>query len=231
MRKSHEQIPGFFMQRARPAGLGVFAFVTPDDVLAYRNTWDAYVAASLSSMRSCADAIDTVLKDKPAGGVYDVYRRAAEEIHKEAGHEGQNDGTLQKAWNEFQGLTDEQIVAGASYILRGHQETVLAVNRARNFSIDFGCLSGWPHPPSVSLQAQVIGRIEGLRILARGALGIMQESAVRTVDLIGQQVTNAWDVAKSPWTWVGVGVVGATILGVVYAPQIKAAIEARRRSK
>jgi hypothetical protein len=219
-----EQLPGLFRTTHRPVGLGLLGIVLPGDVLAYRNAWQPYVFASIAQMSLCAQAIDNILASDPQGGVYDIFRGEAQALHQAA----DGNGLILQWWNKFAGMTDDQIVAGAADILRGHQTTVIEVNRLRNVAIEFGCTQGWPDPPSYFDQLRIIDRIEGLGILAKGELSIAGKAANQFVNFIDRKTNQLADTLTSPWFLGGAVAIGATLLGLAYAPQIKT-ILARRR--
>lgn len=220
------QIPGLFrtVQRRR-TGLGLFGIVLPGDVLAYRNAWQPYVLASLTAMQTCAQAIDNILANAPQGGAYDIYRGEAQALHQAA----DGNGLIVQWWNKFAGMTPDQIVAGAPDILRGHQTVVIEVNRLRNVAIEFGCRTGWPDPPSYIEQLRIIDRIEGLGILARGELAIAAKAANGFVNFIAKAGSGGLDFLTSPWFLGGAAAIAVTTLGLVYAPEIKTSLAARKR--
>lgn len=211
-------------------GAGAPIVVTPDDVLAFRVLWEPYVKATIDRIDTCAQAIDAALaKGSYDAATVDVYKRIAANLHAAAGS-AQKQGQLAADWNAFAGLTPEQIVAGGSYILRGQQKTVAAVNDARNFCIAVGCKSPppWPGPPAVDLQKQLAARVEGLKLLAAGTFGIFVETVDDTVNLVAGQVAWWQRLLSSPWLWLAVSLAAVSSVALVYSPEIKALLPHRK---
>jgi hypothetical protein len=109
-------------------------------------------------------------------------------------------------WNQFAGLSDMDIVLRADGILRSFQDTVLQVGRynAPQVAKEFPQLA-LPEPPSFDLQAEIIGRIEGLGILAKGVLhllGIGASGALEATLGAGRRIV---ETVTSPGPWVALG--------------------------
>lgn len=195
-------------------GMGFLAIVTPGDVLAFRKTWDPYVTGVAKAAVACADEQDA----KVAGSGDD--RRL-------------DSGSIMALWNAYAGLPDVEIVEGAPEILTFFQSTVLKVGQQYVPAIRASCPDATlPAPPSVDIQAQVIGRVEGLGILAHGVLQIIGMGAGGALDTLGA----AASVATSPTTQntirivaVSAAVLGAAYLALTFLPRRKRNPRRRRR--
>jgi hypothetical protein len=189
--------------------------VTPGDVLAYRKLWDSYVMGIARAALQAAGAWDAVAKgqlpamepthfpwwpNRSVAATYADLERASSE-------------TIETLWNQFAGLSDLDIVVRAEGILRSFQDTVLQVGQynAPRIAKEFPQLP-LPEPPNFDLQAEVIGHIEGLGILAKGVLhllGIGASGALETTLGAGKRLV---ETVTSPVPWVAAGGILALLL-------------------
>ncbi len=229
--------------RPAVAGLGI---VTPGDVLSYRALWNQYVLDSVGSAQYCATSLNNV-----AGG-----SQGAQDAATAANLQGQASALDAQAtailaeWNLYANQTDDFIVLNGASILQTFQQTVVNASNLRvqmtsstvTCSLEYigpnGQLTIAVPGPNPSLQAQVIARIEGLGILGSGILQILLSTASNSLQAAGsaaqwtaQQAGKVVDAVTSPWWWAAAGVVGLSVVAVVYAPEIKGAFAAKRAAR
>lgn len=120
-------------------------------------------------------------------------------------------------WNNYSGLTDLYITQNAASIVQGLQDTVLQAGQ--NYqpmlaTVSPALAAALPTGPDLSVQKQLIARLEGAGIVARGqieAIKIGVGGAIEAVADIGK-------VAISPWLWISAAVLAASAatVAVVY---------------
>jgi hypothetical protein len=180
---------------------GIGALVTPGDVLSYRKTWDPYVTGTARAALACAATLDAV---KPGT--------------LEASTQRTNADAIMLRWNEYAGWADDAIVLEGAGILESFQDTVLKVGQFYQPAITADCPTlALPTPPSLDVQSQVIGRIEGLGILTHGILQLIGAGAGGAVTTLGAIVL----APTTPGFWSGAQVLA------VSAAVIAAALAAR----
>lgn len=181
---------------ATGAGEGI---VTPGDVLAYRKIWDDYVMGTARAAVACAAAWRAYAAHQapstpPAIGQFAVAPDATT-LALWATHQDNIAESIVSAWNAHAGKHDYEVVMLASSILADFQNVVSRVARDYQPQIAHDCPAlPLPPLPSKELQAQVVGRIEGLGILAHGVLqifGIGVNGALETYARIGGDVEDA----------------------------------------
>jgi hypothetical protein len=225
------------------AGLGI---VTPGDVLAYRALWNQYVLDSVGSAQYCATSLNNV-----AGG-----SQGAQDATTAANLQGQATALDTQAtailtqWNLYANQTDDFIVLQGAQILQTFQQTVVNAGNLRaqmtsstvTCSLEYiasnGQLTIAVPGPDPSLQAQVIARIEGLGILGSGILQILLGTASNALQAggsatqwVAKTAGNLVETVLSPWWWALAGVVGVSAVGIIYAPEIKGALSAKRAAR
>ena len=124
-------------------------------------------------------------------------------------------------WNNFSGLSDVQITQQAASVLQAYQDTVLqAGQQYQPMLADHSpaLAAALPTGPDKSLQNQLIARIEGAGILARGTLKVIGIGVSGAVTSVGQAVADVGKATFSPWLWVSVAVIAASAatVAVVY---------------
>jgi hypothetical protein len=127
-------------------------------------------------------------------------------------------------WNNFAGLPDVQVTQQAASILEAYQDTVLQAGQQYQPSlatVSPALAAALPTGPDKSLQKQLIARIEGAGILARGTLKVIGIGIGGAVESIGNAVTEAGKVAISPWLWVSAAVLAASAATVAVAYVVK----------
>jgi hypothetical protein len=178
-------------QRADQSG----GIVTPGDVLAYRTTWDDYVMGTARAAAACAQAWQALADGTTPSTPPNVSQFAIPPDQKTlslwAVGQQQDSDSLVASWNMHADKPDWQVVVQAGDILQDFQRTVQRVGNFYQPQIAKNCPAiELPKPPSFDLQSQVIGRIEGLGILAHGVLqllGIGVGGALQTYGAIAQQ--------------------------------------------
>jgi hypothetical protein len=192
--------------------LGAIA-TTPGDVLAYRNLWNGYVVDTARAAAACGAAWQALADGTTPATLPNVGEFAAPPDAKTlalwATSNQQIADSIMASWNQHAGLQDWQIVASAAEILQDFQKVVRDVGQFYQPQIKRDCPQlALPVPPSLELQKQVIGQIEGLGILAHGVLQLFEigaGGALDTYQTIGQKILNP--------TTLEVGGVGV-VLGV-----------------
>jgi hypothetical protein len=178
-------------QRAGQSG----GIVTPGDVLAYRKTWDDYVMGTARAAAACAVAWQALADGTTPSTPPNVSQFAIPPDQKTmslwAQTQQQHSDGITESWNMHADKPDWQVVVQAGDILQDFQRTVQRVGSFYQPQIAKDCPAiELPKPPSFDLQSQVIGRIEGLGILAHGVLqllGIGVGGALQTYGAIAQQ--------------------------------------------
>lgn len=203
---------------ATGAGEGV---VTPGDVLAYRKIWDDYVMGTARAALACADAWRAYAAQQPPSTPPAVAQFAvppdAKTLELWATHQSNIADAITIAWNAHAGKQDYEVVMLASSILADFQNVVLRVGRDYQPQIAHDCPAlPLPQPPGIEVQKAVVGKIEGLGILAHGTLqilGIGAGGALATYQRIGEDAEDAGKaVGKSlPAMAVAAIVVGGAV--------------------
>lgn len=181
---------------ATGAGEGV---VTPSDVLAYRKIWDDYVMGTARAAIACAAAWRAYAAHEAPSTPPAVAQFAtapdATTLGLWASHQDNIAEAITTAWNAHAGKQDFEVVMLASSILADFQNVVLRVGRDYQPQIAQDCPAlTLPSPPSIEVQKAVVGRLEGLGILAHGALqilGIGAGGALATYARIGEDAEGA----------------------------------------
>jgi hypothetical protein len=202
---------------ATGAGEGI---VTPGDVLAYRKIWDDYVMGTARAAVACAAAWRAFAAQAPPATAPNVAQFAvppdARTLALWAAHQDQIAESITTAWNAHAGKQDYEVVLLASSILADFQNAVLRVGRDYQPQIAHDCPAlALPKPPSVEAQKEVVGRIEGLKILAHGVLQIFAigvDGALETVAQIGHDIEDAGKAASRSLPVVAAIVVGGVLL-------------------
>jgi hypothetical protein len=201
-------------------GLGA-GFFTPGDVLAYRQTWDAYVLGMVKAAQACGALWDA--KDPSINLTQFATPPDATTMTLWANGQRLNADSLLTQWNKWASTPDWQVIANAEDILKDFQATVEKAGQLFGPEVARDCPSiVLPDPPSFDLQAQTIGRIEGMGIVAHGMLqllGIGASGALESYGEIGSQIGKA--VSRSfdvlPWITIGVvAVAGAYVVSKVW---------------
>ena len=194
----------------------------PGDVLSYRRLWDPYVVAMVKAASIAGDAWEALASGavpttRPNVGKFatpptpSVLQTEADVMHGYA-------ASLLSSWNMHAGMSDVDLVLQASAVLQDFQAVV---ERAGSFYAPLIAKDvpdyPLPTPPSFSVQAQVIGQIEGLGIVAHGVLqllGIGVSGALSTYGAIGSTVASVATSAAAtlPALAVGVGLLGLGLL-------------------
>jgi hypothetical protein len=225
------------------AGLGI---VTPGDVLAYRALWNQYVTDTVNSAQYCATSFNNVASQQTDAATKANLQGQATAFDTEA-------TTLLSLWNLYQNMatTDPSfIVLQGAQILQTFQQVVINAGNLRQSmttgtltcSLEYldstGALTLAVQGPDPSLQAEVIARIEGLGILASGVLQILLETSSNALQQggsaaqwVAQQAKTIVETVVSPWWWALAGIVGVSAVGVIYAPEIRAALATKRAAR
>jgi hypothetical protein len=217
--------------------VGLSGFVLPGDILAYRAAWDEYVADSVRVALACAQAMENVAANQTDPAVKSNLQSQAQAIREKA-------NALWQEWNIYAGQTDEFIVLEGAAILQTFQQSVIDAGDLRQ-SITTGplaCSLTYPKDgqqvvaaagPDPSVQAEIISHIEGLGILAKGFLQIFVDTSIGGLQSAGTAAQWIAEQGKkvveksisSPWPWIVALLIGTGVIGIVYAPEIKAAMK------
>lgn len=216
-------------------GLGS-GLVTPGDVLAYRQLWDPYVKAVAAACVNCAAAWNAAAAGQSPNTPINTSQFATPPTPQTetlwAQSQQGNYDSIDAQWNAYAGSSDYEIVLGASEMLLFYQKTILQIGQYYVPQLQRDCPGiVLPEPPTSSAQAYVIGQIEGLGILAHGALQLLGIGAGGALETLGAAastakhvVDKAADAIGSPFFWLAVTVVGGAIL----IPPVISAIKAHR---
>lgn len=221
------------------------------DLIAYRQAWDPFIEAHLNLWRG----VNTLLENVPTA------KRCPDGLFDESQLAGLELGSTEHAfcaslalsrmrvsnthptgilpqWNAWSGKSSLEILAGAKDMLEWHQSVVMRVgNTYKDELIKIGAL--WdieivlPDVPEFSKQQEIIARIEGAYISAKGVLQIIGYGIGQTLALAGS-LTEALaeglsesarllpQAVPTSTTWIGiaavVAVVGAGVL-IYYIPR------------
>ena len=188
--------------------------VTPGDVLAYRRMWDSYVVETVRAAIACADAWDAAAQSGDVSGINTSQFKMppdATTMHLWATQERQNAESLLSRWNAHADTPDWQLLAQAGDILIDFQKAVLRAGQIYRPNIAQDCpklAEGLPPPPTFDFQAQAIGRLEGLGVVAHGLLqllGIGVSGVLDTAGAIGQKAADVVRTVTSPAPWLALG--------------------------
>jgi hypothetical protein len=207
-----------------PVGVGA-GVVTPGDVLAYRNMWNDFVVGTARAAATCAAAWQALaVKGAPSTppnvGQFATPPDPATMTVWAATQQTYSDD-LMASWNLHAGAPDFEIVTFAGDILQDFQKTVQRAGEFYQPQIAKDCPAlALPQPPSLELQKQVIGQIEGLGILAHGVLqllGIGAGGFLAPFAWLGHQIANPPKLPDYTGLLVGLVIGGVVVLGgVVY---------------
>jgi hypothetical protein len=200
-----------------PSTLGL---ATPGDVLSYRNLWNDYVVGTARAAAACGAAWQALSDGTTPATPPNVAEFAVPPDTKTlalwATSNREIADSIMGSWNQHAGLKDWEIVASAAEILQDFQKVVRDVGTFYQPQIARDCPSlPLPTPPSLELQKQVIGQIEGLGILAHGVLQLFElgaGGALEAYHSIGEKILNPTTLEIG-----GVGVVlgvAATLAGL-----------------
>jgi hypothetical protein len=228
------------------------AAVWPSDLLAYRQQWEPFIKAHLDLWRYLNGIFESVpaAQQCPKG----VFTAAAVQSLDRATQQfcaslaltrirtsATDPGGILPQWNAWAGKSSAEILAGASSMLKWHQDVVLEVGGEYKDDLvkiaKLWNITGLELPPvpSFSAQQSVITSIEGAGLAAQGLLQIIGygtgQVLVGAADTASAVAKGMRDTAKalpgvfsSPWTWIGmVGVVaivgGALVVHYLPAPE------------
>jgi hypothetical protein len=212
---------GALSRNGSQIGLGL---VTPGDVLSYRATWNQYVIDTVGVADECAKEFTTLSTNETDASTKAWLIAYAKTVQTQA-------DSILSMWNLYANTESSFIVLEGASILRSFQETVLAAGQVR-FNITSGPLpcvltyvssSGQvvQAAPAAdpSVQQQVIARIEGLKILADGALQILVGTAGNSLVAVGsatqwaaQQVGNVTAALATPGPWIALTAVAGAVI-------------------
>lgn len=205
---------------------------TPGDVLAYRTAWDDYVMGTLRAIMATADSFDAVSANPPAGFT------AAELTAMGKSYRDVANAQL-ALWNQFAGEAPENIVFQSRMILNAYQDLVKRVATFRESANMKQFYSGkLPDPPTLDVQRSIIARLQGLSLVANGALNLFTGSVSNGLQIIGGKAGEVvaagvkgagaaakpalgaiWDVIPW-WGWavIGLGGIAASVTAVKALP-------------
>lgn len=216
------------------SGLNGIGLGDVGDLLAYRQEWDPFIAAHIALWRNLNDLLEGLpdAKQCPAG----IFTEA--QIAPNANHEfcsslaltrkrtwGKDPGgDILTQWNAWKDKSSADILAGASSMLKWHQDVVMRVGG--DYAQELIALSKlWnvplqlPDVPSFDLQQEIRARIEGAYISTKGVIQLIGYSAGELLgevhDLVQATTQGLTETAKGiPKTihWATIVLVGAAVL-------------------
>jgi len=205
------------------------------DLLAYRQEWDPYIGAQLALWRNLADLLESLpdTKQCPPG----IFTKA--QIPPSANQEfcsslslarirtsNTDPGGILTQWNAWKDKSSADLLAGASSMLKWHQDVVMRVGGP--YTQELIALSKlWniplhlPDVPSFSLQQEIRARIEGSYISTKGVIELIGYSAGELLgevhDMVEATTVGLTETAKGlPKTlhWAGIAAAGTAALVV-----------------
>lgn len=187
------------------------ATATPGDVLAYRQMWDAFVMGTIRGVSTVAQSMHNVAENPPDGV-------DPATLHQLGDAEQQWADAVLAEWNQFAGLSDEDILFQSHVILPAYWHTVQKCFDKQNdeknppagqVSLSTGIT--WPDVPDFNAQQDLIAHLEGLGLVTKGAVQLVGDSAQRGAGLALGAVGGA--LGALPWqVWAGVAVAGVSVL-------------------
>lgn len=140
-------------------------FTLPPAVIAYRNMWAPYIRQVVQAANACADAYGTAADSRSLGGPQYAgpSMKIISSLHRV------NANALQTEWNN---TGDYHLVTSPATALKQSQDVVVTRTKQVLDNVRRDC-PNVPMPtavPSTGVQAQVIGTLEHLGIIASGAL-------------------------------------------------------------
>jgi L-fucose mutarotase/ribose pyranase (RbsD/FucU family) len=195
--------------------------------------WDPYVMAMLRAMKGTGDAFVAVSANPPAGYTAQTLLGYGTSLQSET-------DALLKLWNLYAGLDPASILLQAGDILKTYQDVVQRVSKVRIDGMfkQFATVKKLPDPPSIDVQNQVVSRLEGLNLAAKGVLQLFALGAADELKSVGQAtgtivagavqgagaaaapvVHSLWEIIPW-WAWAAGGVllVGAGIVVLKASP-------------
>lgn|GEM_PF-1954316 len=239
----HREVVRFALADAAPSAW-------PGDLLAYRQEWEPFVAGHLAQWRYVNQMLEGIpaAQQCPAGtftaaqiqGLDPTTQSycAALSLSRQYTSATDPSGILPQ-WNAWKGKSAAEVLAAAGTMLKWHQDVVMRVGGpykdqlvqiARDYKLDVEL----PEVPTFQEQQDVIARIEGAYVSAKGVLELVGYGAggVLTMasDTAQAVAKGLQDTAKklpgalpSALVWVGVAaVVVGGVLIVYYHPRAAA---------
>jgi len=232
-------------------GFGLGADVSVGDLFAYRRTWEPFIAAHLRLWRQLNAGLESqAAAHCPPGIATDLSKVdpswrslcAALSVTRARISDTDKSG-IPRQWNEWQGKTSAEILAGAPVMLKWHQDVVAKVGGvykdelfdiARFLGVDIDL----PPVPDISIQQNVIARLEGAYVASKGILQIAAYGAGTQIVFVADEskaiiegltntVKSLPDAAKSPWPWIALTAVAAVVGGVLIYPYLPRPSHAR----
>lgn len=224
-------------------GLGdVGVGVWPGDLLAYRQEWEPFIAAHLALWRHLNNLFEgaDAAKQCPAGIFTDAQiqnlspamRSYCASLALTRMYTSSTDASgILTQWNVWAGKSSDEVLAAAGVMLKQQQDTVLRVGGpykddllriAKFWNLDVQL----PDLPTFSTQEDIISRIEGAYVSAKGVLELVGYGAggvMTTVSDTAQAIAQGLsDTAKAvpkaisnPLTWIGIAAVVAVVGGAL----------------
>jgi len=157
---------------ALPSSRYATGITLPPAVLAYRNMWSAYVHQVVQAANACADAYETATDSRSIGGP----QYAGPSLKIMSSLHRVNATALQTEWNN---AGDFHLVTAPSTALKQSQNVVMtrANQVLDNVRRDCPNIAMPTAVPTTGVQAQVIGTLEHLGIIASGTLQTIKSTA------------------------------------------------------
>jgi|HubBroStandDraft_2_1064218.scaffolds.fasta_scaffold153070_2 hypothetical protein len=232
-------------------GVGDFGDAWPSDLLAYRREWEPFVAAHVALWRylnSLFESTPTGQKcppgvDQSALNVFDPNTKAfCSSLMLTRLRGGDNSQTkppsISAMWDAWRDKSASDILIGADKMLKQQQDVVRTVagqykdellEIAKFWKLEIKL----PDVPTIDTQGQIIAKIEGTYVAAKGILQLAGYATGTTLAWTATQTAalteGLTDTVKalpkaisSPWLWVGVTAVVVAIgagMVVYYVPK------------
>lgn len=236
------------------------ATVWPADLFAYRQQWEPFIKGHLDLWRRLNGILERVPAAQQCPAAFTAAAVssldhatqqfcAALALTRLRTSDTDPQG-IGPQWNTWANKSSAEILAGASSMLKWHQDVVLRVGgeykddlvkitRFWNVDTDAELAAELPPVPSFSAQQSVITSIEGAGSAAQGLLQIIGYGAgqvlVGAADTASATAKGLRDTAKalpgvfgSPWTWIGITAAVAVVGGALVVHYLPAP-EPRRK--
>ena len=240
-------------ERVIRLGLNDFGLGDVGDLLAYRQEWEPFISAHLGLWRYMNGLLESIpTAQQCPSGIFDPSTIKGLDTTTRAfcasldltriRMSDTNPGGILQQWNIWKDKPSADVVAGATSMLAWHQDVVMRVAGAYKDEL-LQIAKLWnieiqlPDVPEFNKQQEIIARIEGAYVSAKGFLQILgyganevlapAVSAVQaTAQGLSETAKGIGKAVSSPLTWIGVtavlAVVGGALL-VYYLPRRKPA--------
>ncbi len=226
------------------AGFGLGVDVSPGDLLQYRREWEPFVAAHLAIWNRLLDGLEKAAGPHCPAGIFPpaaldktdpTWRPICAALSVTRARVSETDlRGIPKQWNEWQGKSSAEILAGAATMLQWHQDVVRKVGTTyKDELVEIANYLGieieLPPVPDISIQQHIASQIEGAYIATKGIIQIAgygfgnelvwaKDQSQALVQGLTDTIKEIPGVVRSPWTWIAITAVAVAVVAgsVVY---------------